>query len=326
MYKIYPPSSGNVRLGEKAVIEEVDQLMLSDDPVWFGRVGGNDANIVVRNLAGFGFEPSYIAALKQYPGYFDKKNSEENLIKFCEMYIESISQMDFSFVSVPHMQDMLAGTLHPYWVALHDFIPTEKCGFTNHYYIVLIRSFLSSFQKWGVGKKILIVSPFSESIKYQTQPDRIHNLFKSKDMFFPECEFITYNSPVTYNIDGVTNPYFDEVTKGVDNWFDMCEKMYNDISLIDFDVAFLACGSYGMYLGDKIKTKLSKKAVYVGGILNVYFNLYGERYDAPTWNEMVNLDYQIETLENDIFPIEFKNLFTPNEGLRAYFGKKPKNR
>jgi len=319
MYKIYEPCG-------KEVIDEFNQLMLSSDPIWNGRADGTDANLVIAYLNGEDFKPSAVARLKQYPGYFDKRNSEENLIKFCKMYIESISHMDIVYVSVERIGQFQTGTLNHRWTGLYNFLQTEKI--INFSFIEAIRPFLTSFQTWGVGKKILIVSPFSESIKYQTQPDRIHNLFKPKDMFFPECEFITYNSPITFNIDGVANPYFDEVTKDMDNWFDMCEKMYDDISLIDFDVAFLSCGSYGMYLGDKIKTKLNKSAVHLGGPLNVFFNLYGERYDTGFFNPLVNLDYQIESLwdKNDIFPIEFKNLFDANEGLHGYFGKKPKNR
>lgn len=34
--------------------------------------------------------------------------------------------------------------------------------------------------------------------------------------------------------------------------------MLNDISSIDFDIAFISAGFYSMYLGDKIKTELNK--------------------------------------------------------------------
>ena len=48
--------------------------------------------------------------------------------------------------------------------------------------------------------------------------------------------------------------------------------MYDDISKIDFDIAFLSCGMYSIILGDLIKNKLKKKAIYIGGMLNVIFN------------------------------------------------------
>ena len=42
--------------------------------------------------------------------------------------------------------------------------------------------------------------------------------------------------------------------------------MFSEISSIDFDIAFISSGLYSMYLGDKIKTKLNKKSIYIGHV------------------------------------------------------------
>jgi hypothetical protein len=77
-----------------------------------------------------------------------------------------------------------------------------------------------------------------------------------------------------------------------------------------------------MYLGSFIKNQLGKKAIYLGGILNVYFRIYGVRYDTPLFNNFLNLDYQIEPFENkEILSINGgRNI--RSKGLNAYFGKK----
>ena len=54
--------------------------------------------------------------------------------------------------------------------------------------------------------------------------------------------------------------------------------MCKDISKIDFDVALLGCGSYGLPLANYIKN-LGKSAVYIGGGLQLYFGIKGKRWE-----------------------------------------------
>jgi hypothetical protein len=56
--------------------------------------------------------------------------------------------------------------------------------------------------------------------------------------------------------------------------------MCNDISKIDFDVALLAAGGYGMPLCGFIKQQLNKGAIYVGGCLQLFFGIKGRRWDT----------------------------------------------
>ena len=56
--------------------------------------------------------------------------------------------------------------------------------------------------------------------------------------------------------------------------------MQNDIDKIDFDIALLGCGAYGMPLGSFIKTKKKKTAIYIGGGLQILFGIKGTRWDS----------------------------------------------
>ena len=44
-----------------------------------------------------------------------------------------------------------------------------------------------------------------------------------------------------------------------------------------FDVALLSCGGYGILILDYL-TKIGKSAIYVGGVLQMYFGIYGRRW------------------------------------------------
>ena len=56
--------------------------------------------------------------------------------------------------------------------------------------------------------------------------------------------------------------------------------MCNDISKIEFDIALLGCGGYGLPLCNYIKTKLGKSAIYIGGGLQLLFGVTGSRWDT----------------------------------------------
>ena len=175
---------------------------------------------------------------------------------------------------------------------------------------------LRSFKSWGEGKKVLIVSPFSVSLEHQYR--RRNNLIVEYE--FPDFELLTYTSPVTYNLPGDSRETLGVTT---DNWHQECRRMAGDIAALDFDVALLSCASYSMYLGDYVSQCMGKKAIYLGGILNVYFNVYGGRYDTPFFNAITRPETQIEAFENGAYAVRQAGWGRENEALRAYFGSKP---
>jgi hypothetical protein len=169
---------------------------------------------------------------------------------------------------------------------------------------------------------VLIISPLSLSIEYQNK--NRNNFFKNYK--YPNFELVTYNSTLTYSNDSRDDKKVLNVT--TDNWHQECLKMASEIKTIDFDIAFLSCGSYSMFLGNYIRDTLGKKALYFGGVLNVYFNIYGNRFGTMEKfkdifsNAGLDLTYQID-------PLELKNILQINSGrgkltesLGAYFGSK----
>ena len=77
------------------------------------------------------------------------------------------------------------------------------------------------------GKKVLVVHPFAEDIASQYKTHR-KEIWQDPNVL-PEFELITYKSGLS--ILGIKTPY--------KTWFDALEKMENDISKIDFDIALI---------------------------------------------------------------------------------------
>jgi hypothetical protein len=63
------------------------------------------------------------------------------------------------------------------------------------------------------------------------------------------------------------------------SWLESLEFMKSEISDIDFDIALLGCGGYGMPLASFIKNELNKPSIYIGGGLQILFGIKGDRWD-----------------------------------------------
>jgi hypothetical protein len=111
------------------------------------------------------------------------------------------------------------------------------------------------------GKRILIISPFIDIIQRQDQAYPID--------LFPECTFSYLKPPMTQG---------SEKNRGFDVEFsDFCDKVKEHMNANDFDVALCSCGGYGNPICAYIRS-MGKSAIYVGGVLQMYFGIYGSRW------------------------------------------------
>ena len=84
---------------------------------------------------------------------------------------------------------------------------------------------------------MLIVNPFVDS--FQQQLKNNFQIFKDpeKKLFLDDQEFVFYKS---YNTLAENNLH--------ENWEKTYDMMCDDISKLDFDIALLGCGGYGLPL------------------------------------------------------------------------------
>tara|TARA_B100002051_G_scaffold273639_1_gene312872 strand:+ start:242 stop:2035 length:1794 start_codon:yes stop_codon:yes gene_type:complete len=117
---------------------------------------------------------------------------------------------------------------------------------------------------WGLrGKRVLIVSPFVETIKKQLAKKNVYPV----DLF-PECSFVFLTPPQTQAGSG-GRPFSVELA----SLTNAVRRKANE-----FDVALCSCGGYGNPLCHEIY-KMGKSAVYVGGVLQMYFGILGSRWE-----------------------------------------------
>lgn len=147
------------------------------------------------------------------------------------------------------------------------------------------------------GKKVLVVHPFEETIKIQYSKRNL--LFDNEDIL-PDFELKTLKAVQT--IAGNSSQFKD--------WFEALSWMENEISKIDFEVAILGCGAYGLPLAAYVK-RMGKQAIHMAGGTQLLFGILGKRWteqygETEEYRPEVFIDTNYRPLfnENWIYPLE----------------------
>jgi len=190
---------------------------------------------------------------------------------FAEMYLEAIKNSDYLAVFP---------SLWPYFSEMQNY-------FLNKYSIQSLHNrsiepfynILENEIPWThslIGKKVLIINPFIDSMKKQLSNK--FQMFKDKKLFLDGQEFIFYK---TFMSLANNRPH--------KNWYETYEIMRDDIQKLDFDIALLGCGGYGLPLANFIYEKMNKSAIYIGGSLQLLFGIMGKRWeDIDMWKKIMN--------------------------------------
>lgn len=148
------------------------------------------------------------------------------------------------------------------------------------------------------GKKVLVVHPFEASI--QCQYAKREKLFKDPNIL-PDFKLLTLKAVQTV---ANTKSQFKD-------WFEALDWMKKQINSIDFDIAIIGCGAYGLPLAAHVK-RLGKQAIHMAGGTQLLFGILGNRWGKEyptkgTWHyrdKEINLDYTSLFNENWIYPLD----------------------
>lgn len=252
---------GNTIYYDEAANLIIKEKLDSDAPFLFGRLGTTEAEILLHHLYNNGspFPNELKANLNKLSGFFPI--DDQAVRKFCDLYADSLVHADCLFVRArkeeyqfqrSERQIIAAMGIKPSLLDIESLTPF----------------FLTNpWMKKLHGKKILVIHPFEKSIKNQHL--KANRLFANNDL-----------SPL-YSISAIKAVQSLGVTdqaEGFDSWFHAYTFMMNKIKQIDFDVALIGAGSYGMPLAHECFRK-GKQAIYVGGALQLYFGIKGQRWD-----------------------------------------------
>ena len=125
------------------------------------------------------------------------------------------------------------------------------------------------------GHKVLVVHPFTDTIKRQYENNR--------EKIFPGT-----NALPKFDLKCVkaVQTIADEKDSRFETWFDALDYMTEEIAKQDFDVCLIGCGAYGFQLASRVK-RMGKIAVHMGGSLQTLFGIKGGRWDVQ-YSDMYN--------------------------------------
>ena len=158
------------------------------------------------------------------------------------------------------------------------------------------------------GKRVLVIHPCVDTIKMQYAKRR--QLFADPELL-PDFELLTLRA--VQSACGERPPFPD--------WFAALEHMEREIDKLDFDVAILGCGAYGLPLAAHIKRR-GKQALHMGGGTQLLFGIKGRRWEENytwTYKTPIKLDLNYKDLYNEYWvrPLESE---TPQNTKRVEGG------
>ena len=203
-------------------------------------------------------------------GIYTKDKDLSKIQLYLLAYKSAIEKADylasFSNSTIEHIQNFFAQSYN---------IPQIHSRSLEPFYAVMENQ--KPWTHYLHGKKVLIINPFVESFKKQMNNG--FTIFKDeeKKIFLDGQEFIYYKCYQTIAGNHIHN-----------NWFETFQIMCKDIKELDFDIALLGCGGYGLPLCNYIKSNLNKSAIYVGGGLQLLFGVMGNRWENnEMWKQII---------------------------------------
>lgn len=240
----------------------IKNKILEGKPFLAARFGSTELlNMQTYDFGAYGkFDINYrFDQLCKWSGFFP--NNIELCGKFVDLMKESCKSINFLAV----------------W-----FNPFEDYYIKKYMNKDIQQTYLLDYEPWAgnvhwssalKGKKVLVIHPFENTIKMQYQ--KREKLFKNSDIL-PEFELKTLKAVQT--LAGTKDDRFN-------NWFEALEYMFNEAMKIDFDIAIIGCGAYGLPLAAKIKNT-GKQVIHLGGATQLLFGIKGKR-----WEECSEFEY-----------------------------------
>lgn len=196
--------------------------------------------------------------LSNNAGFFP--TTENMLDRFAELYLEMIPQID------------ILGS----WIHAETMIRKQMLS-TSFIPLAQLEPYFSS-DPWSSalkGLKVLVIHPFEQTIR--SQYSKRESLFKNPEVLPPfklktiKAVQSSGNNPVPF-----------------DNWFSALDTMKAQMEKVDFDIALIGAGAYGLPLAAHAKV-LGKQAVHLGGATQMLFGIYGQRWiNDPLRKQFIN--------------------------------------
>lgn len=290
--KLYAKTFGGYQLPPLQREEDPDKAsemiynLLSDDkPCMIARFGSTEMSAIINYLGvnsqqhsiwkfiqskqpEWWWNKNIMNQMQQWSGFFPP--TSENMQRFGEMMIADAKEVD------------LLGS----WLKQENLLTHYLISCSKYVWLDFLIPFLSN-NPWSrilQGKKVLVIHPFTETIRHQY--NQREKLFVNTNVL---PTFQSLNTIKAVQSLGGDNTEFKD-------WFEALQWMKDEMDKTDYEICLIGCGAYGFPLAAHAKRK-GKKAIHLGGALQLLFGIRGRRWENP----YLNKDYDISSYMNDFW-------------------------
>lgn len=190
-------------------------------------------------------------SIKDNAGFFPV--NEEMLDRFTVFFLEQIKKIDA--IAIWGFVVGETWLVHRLCQAAFKYDPK---GLEPYY-------FSDPWSRALAGKTVLVIHPFIHSIRKQY---KCREKLFDNPLILPDFDLVTIAA--VQSIAGNSTEF--------KNWFEALDYMQREIDNVNFDVAIIGAGSYGLPLAAYIKEK-GKIAIHIGGATQILFGIKGKRWD-----------------------------------------------
>lgn len=262
---IYSEEEGNL-----LILKEI----LSENPFMCVRLGAVESRCIFNWMNNKSFSSKNIDSVYYAAGVFPQ--DEKTIKQFCEVYTHALKDADI--------------------LGLWNVVGEKKImkKFCPSARLIPLRSIEPYYHKqpWSEvlkNKRVLVIHPFVDSIKKQYE--RKEKIF-SDNRILPEFKELLLVKAVQSNAGSKSE---------FKTWFDALDYMKKEINKLEFDVAIIGAGAYGLPLAAYVKS-LGKKAIQMAGSTQILFGVKGKRWDKHPVISCFYNDYWIRASSKETPP------------------------
>ena len=210
--------------------------------------------------------------------------NEDSIKKYVKMYCNAVKNSDYLGIWTGSMQSQA----HHFYKRLNsstDFSNVKQIPARYLEPLYFMDDDKYMFNEALKDKTVLVISSHIDSMKRQVENKNIHKVFKKP--IFDKCKELKYIRPPQTHCGRHNNV---DWSVHFDNF---CKELSKDT---DYDIAFVSCGGYGMITCNYIVKELGKSVVYVGGGLQLFFGIMGDRWHNRDWYN----EHWVSTLDHEV--------------------------
>lgn len=252
--------------------KKIYDLLCSDKPCMIGRFGSNEieSTVFTRNRKYYKYDILNYARGKSDIWWYPQKTISRMYYNagFFSPTTEQLDKFGEEMMKAMPLIDVLGS-----WCKEEGYFLDKLSNATFIDLELLNPLWGSDTIPWTLameGKKVLVVHPFTETIRAQ---------YAKKELIHKDPRILPNFSLETIKaVQSITGHKPDNFS----SWFDSLSYMQDEINKKDYDICIIGCGAYGLLLAAHCK-RMGKKAIHLGGATQLLFGIKGKRWEDPNY-------------------------------------------